>query len=393
MLDSTLINTSEANGTATAMHPVVPHAVVALIEELEAARAITRSLYAGLADDAWQFPFLKIINPPLWELGHIAWFQEYWCLRRSHERPSFFTNADMLFDSRTVPHATRWHLPIPNRKVIDRYLVDTLAASCDHLHTNASDEDVYCAQLALLHEHMHAEALRMTLTTLGHAQLPCWHSDASEPDARVYVPAQGMDLGQSSPLRGIFAFDNELGTRIASTNAFTMKAALVTYREFGAFIDSGGYTDPTHWCPAGWRAHHGDAARIDLLRQRAAYMNNAVLTHVSAFEASAYAHWAGGALPTEVQWRAAMQARPQLRQSAGVAWEWLADDFDGFDGFIPGPYQEYSAPWFGTHRLLKGGSRWTHPSLRNVGYRNFYTPDRRDVAAGIRLVWPHMEHQ
>ena len=114
----------------------------------------------------------------------------------------------------------------------------------------------------------------------------------------------------------------------------------------------------------------------------------ATAMHLSYHEAEAYARWRGGRLPSEFEWEVAMHRSPPLRASAGRVWEWTASRFEPYgEEFAAGPYAEYSAPWFGTHQVLRGGSWATHPRLKYVEYRNFYTPERNDVFAGVRVAY------
>jgi iron(II)-dependent oxidoreductase len=149
------------------------------------------------------------------------------------------------------------------------------------------------------------------------------------------------------------------------------------------------------------------------------------VVHVNAWEAGAFCRWAGRRLPTEWEWELAASrtadgergrypwgreppapARANLdgarggpvavdalaggdspagcRQLVGNVWEWTSTVFEPLPGFRPGPYAEYSRPWFGTHRVLRGGCWATRARLVSSAYRNFFTPDRRDVMAGFR---------
>ena len=109
------------------------------------------------------------------------------------------------------------------------------------------------------------------------------------------------------------------------------------------------------------------------------------MTHVSAYEAQAWCHWAGRALPTEAQWLA---ASAHQAFSWGAVWDWTASRFAPLPGFSADPYREYSEPWFGTHHLPKGASMATPVALRDRRFRNFYEPFRDDVFNGFRVLIP-----
>ena len=113
------------------------------------------------------------------------------------------------------------------------------------------------------------------------------------------------------------------------------------------------------------------------------------MIHVSAWEAEAFARWAGRRLPTAAEWEYAATAHPSSAPQAPFAWghsvwEWTASTFEPYPGFAPGPYSDYSAPWFGDHRELRGGAFVTHARVHDARYRNFFLPGRNDVFAGFR---------
>jgi EgtB-related family protein len=106
-------------------------------------------------------------------------------------------------------------------------------------------------------------------------------------------------------------------------------------------------------------------------------------SHLSAHEARAWCAWAGRRLPTEFEWERALAAHPQAF-GWGDVWEWTVSPHQAFPGFVAHPYRDYSAPWFDGRPVLKGASHLTQPRMRHPRYRNFFTPDRNDLAAGFR---------
>src|SRR5476649_440777 len=137
-----------------------------LAQALRATRARTLAIYGHLDLGGLQVPCLPIVNPPLWELAHVAWFQEFWCSRRgAASAASILEGADALFDSSAVPHDSRWTLAYPSMEALASYMNDTLDATLGSLR--GAEDGLYFFQLALLHEDMHGEALLMTLQTLG----------------------------------------------------------------------------------------------------------------------------------------------------------------------------------------------------------------------------------
>jgi iron(II)-dependent oxidoreductase len=357
-----------------------------LAEALRDARTRTLALYAHLDLERLRVPFIPIVNPPLWELGHIAWFQEIWCTRHSRAagcavHPSLLRNADSLFDSSNVPHATRWHLDLPTVAGIYAYMGNTLDRTLEALAKVPGEGDRYFFELALLHEDMHGEALLMTLQTLG---LPA----PALPDLRpTGVPGAAQDVAfrggrfamGSAAGCGRFVFDNEKWQHEVEVAPFAMASRVVTQGEYADFARDRGAGIPEHWRRDGerWWVRWFDAWEpLD---------REAPMVRLSQEQAQAYCRWAGRRLPTEAEWEfAAAAGHPGMHGMIGGVWEWTSSWFDPYPGFSPDPYEDYSQPWFGTHRVLRGGCFFTRPRLVHPRFRNFYRPERADVFAGIR---------
>src|SRR5512142_1872460 len=131
------------------------------------ARERTLRLAAALGEDQLLGPRLRIVNPPLWELGHVAWFQERWVLRHAAGRPPLRADGDALYDSSAVPHDARWTLPLPTLDETLAYLAEVEGGVLEWLRT-APARDLYFVRLAVFHEDMHWEAMAFTRQTLGY---------------------------------------------------------------------------------------------------------------------------------------------------------------------------------------------------------------------------------
>src|SRR2546430_4292367 len=151
-----------------------------LAAALRDARARTLELVIDLDDARWMGPRLEIVNPILWEAGHVAWFQEFWTLRHARGRSPAIPGVDALYDSAKVAHDTRWDLPLLPRARVLRYLWETLERSLEVLGS-PPDEKAHFHRLALFHEDMHGEAFAYTRHTLGyHAPPPSPHIPPTE---------------------------------------------------------------------------------------------------------------------------------------------------------------------------------------------------------------------
>ena len=344
------------------------------------ARARTLAIYSHLDLAALEVPRLPIVNPPLWELAHIAWFQEFWCLRGGDARErSILADADSLFNSTTVAHDSRWTLHYPETEALFGYMRDSHDAMQEAL-ARAPEDDRYFFKLALVHEDMHAEALLMTLQSLGLPAPPMPVGTAPSSTGRAgdirFAGGEFIQGTRNAP----FVFDNERGAHAVTVAPFSIASRTVTQGEFAAFVEATGRAPPRYWKREGswWIVRRFDRwVPVD---------PGAPMIHVSLEEATAYGEWAGRRLPTESEWEFAARhdTGDALHDMMGGVWEWTSSPFAPYPGFSPDPYREYSEPWFHSHQVLRGGSFATTPRIAYSRYRNFYLPERADMFAGFR---------
>ncbi|HSV46202.1 MAG TPA: selenoneine synthase SenA [Ramlibacter sp.] len=366
----------------------------ALLAARERTLAWAQACEDALGSQAMRVPYRGTLNPPLWELGHIAWFQEYWIARNRQRargvacepgharRPSLLAQADAWFDSGRVVHASRWELPLPGPQAIRGYLQQTLSHTLellDALPADAGDDHFYFFRLTALHEEMHAEAGLYMARDLGIAVPGPACRDGGSPATAgptIDVPAQRFLLGYAGPG---FAFDNELSAHEVELDRFEIDAAPVSWSRFLAFLQEGGYSQRQWWSDEGWAwvAQAQPAMPAVPARDLAG-----AVVHVNAWEAQAWCRWAGRRLPTEAEWECAALQAPGFEW--GQVWEWTASAFLPYPGFVAHPYLDYSQPWFGSRRVLRGASVATADTLAHPRYRNFFEPQRRDIFAGFR---------
>ena len=353
-------------------------------------------------------PHWSTINPPRWELGHVAWFQEWWCVRDADaagrtRRDSLLPGADACYHSGLVPHATRWTLALPSHAGTRAYLRNALDATLDRLAAAADDDaGLYPFRLALFHEQMHAEAMAATWHALGHPPPPGWTpglpagSRDDRPDTDLAFDAATVRLGTDDGIRVGFTFDNERCAHAVHVAAFRIAARCVDNAAFADFVADGGYRDARWWTPpalarlraegrampAHWRGTGADI-EVRAFDRWAPMAPHEPVMHVSADEAEAWCRWAGRRLPTEAEWEAAA-ASGRLPAWGTRVWEWTASAFAPYPGFAPDRYGDYSEPWFGTHRVARGGSLATPRALVDARFRNFWLPQRTDQFTGFR---------
>jgi iron(II)-dependent oxidoreductase len=382
----------------------------ALAEALRDSRATTLARTFDRSDADWRVPKQAGVNPVAWELGHLAWFAEFWILRGPHTlgrdgfvgaaRPARLGGPDAVFDSARLARAERWTVALPSRDALRARLDAQLEACIAALPDDADDDAAqYFHRLALFHEDMHGEAFAWLRATLGWPAPVGLELAPLPPAASLQVDGGALAIGRDEHAAG-FSFDNEQPARPVEVAPFEIDATALRNAEFVRFVEAGGYDDARCWPgaagawrkasarshPARWRRDADGAWQMRWFdRWQPLALDHAVV-HVNAWEAEAYCRWAGRRLPSAAEWECA--ARLPGLQWGGSVWEWTADPFAPYPGFVPGPYRDYSLPWFGDHRELRGGSIATHARLHHPSYRNFFTADRGDVFAGFRTAAP-----
>ena len=430
-----------------------------LIEALRETRSHTLALVDDLSEAELIGPRLQIVNPLRWEIGHIAWFQEFWVLRHLAGQPPILKNGDELYDSARVAHDTRWDLPLLERdetlaymgRVLERVIEQASYGSRSLKDAEAYDQN-YFLNLVLLHEQMHDEAITYTRQTLSYPAPEVGNPEKQASDIEpnnnyligdAEIPGGKFTLGSIANQN--FVFDNELMAHEVEIARFAISKTPVSNGLFKNFVEDNGYKRGELWTEEGWQWRTAASAehpvywrreRNDWLRRNfdewIALDDRLPVIHVNWHEADAFCRWAGRRLPSEAEWEMAASAEPNsnggglamrkrrypwgddlptperanldwramgcipvdalpagdsafgCRQMIGNVWEWTASDFNPYPGFVAGPYREYSEPWFGDHKVLRGGCWVTRSRLIHNSYRNFYTPDRRDVWAGFR---------
>ncbi len=421
--------------------------ISSLIADVKDARQRTLELVDGLDQQQIIGPQIDTVNPLLWEIGHVAYFYELWTLRHLGGANSFLSNADELYDSINIAHEDRWNLPLLPLHETKAYMQQVLDAVIKRLQNGkATAQDVYLTRYAVFHEDMHTEAFTYTRRTLDYPAPLFANSivddeqyNAGPLDGDVTITGGDYMLGANND--GSFCFDNEKWQHPIKLKPFAISRAATSYRQYAKFVDDGGYNKQSFWDekgwdwlqknkitqPNGWKKESDGKWLIKHFDQWQAMRPHAAVIHINWYEASAYCRWANRRLPTEAEWELAASGKPEninqkqfypwgkkeptekhvnmdsramrsidvaaladgdsafgCRQMLGNVWEWTADTFNPYPGFVADMYQDYSQPLFGQTKILRGGA-WTTRSrmIRNT-WRNYYAADRNDVFAGFR---------
>ena len=297
-----------------------------LVDILEDAHSRTIELLDGLNQDQMMGPRLPVVNPLLWEIGHVAWFTEQFILRKLHGLDPIRPDLDDVYDSIAIEHSVRWDLPLLQLNESLTYIDQIKNKIFDRLEEGKADEaDSFIYQFATFHQDMHNEAYSYSRQTLAYPapkfattrNLTLTEADTGPYPGDADIPGGTFRLG--SERDAPFLFDNEKWAHDVTVYPFKIAKAPVTNEEFAAFVADDGYhrrdlwpdvawgdlkasgqQHPIYWIsdgPAKWLTRRFDQV-IDLPPYEP-------VVHVNWYEANAYCCWAGLRLPTEQEWEVA----------------------------------------------------------------------------------------
>jgi iron(II)-dependent oxidoreductase len=354
-----------------------------------AARERTLSLVAALDDEQLERVHSPIMSPLVWDLGHIAAYEDLWLAHRHGGLELVRPDLAALYDAFETPRAVRGEIEALAPDDAKEYMAAVSARVADVLAERGVGDGVLC-EMVLRHELQHCETMRQTLAIAG--LLPAEEQarlgaplDPREPgEGWLALPAGSFAMGARA--EG-FAYDNERPRHTVELPAFQLARRPVSNASWMHFSEGGGYERREWWSREGWawKEEH------DITHHRAVAAGHpeAPVCHVSWFEADAFARAHSARLPSEAEWeRAATWTQQSGEELAGIGrvWEWTSSHFGGYPGFVPFPYREYSQVFFGEgYRVLRGSSWATDQRVASLTFRNWDLPQRRQIFAGVRL--------
>jgi ergothioneine biosynthesis protein EgtB len=351
---------------------------------------------------------VPFVSPPKWHLAHSTWFFETFILKASIENYQVFDpDFNYLFNSyynnvgeRSL-RTDRGNVTRPTTKAVYAYRQHVDACMNDLLENELDDATLSLIELGLHHEQQHQELLVTDIKyILGHNPLfPVYKTGhnlvngINTETGFLQIPEGVYDIGFAGDG---FCFDNELGRHKVYLHDFEISKSLVINEEYIEFMNSGGYKDFNLWLDEGWSWVNANAVQSPMywhkingewhyytLAGLQKVNPQAILGHISFFEASAFAQWKGMRLPTEAEWEIA-----SVNLDWGQRWEWTNSAYLPYPGFskAEGAVGEYNGKFMINQMVLRGASVATSPEHSRRTYRNFFHTHERWQYTGIRLV-------
>ena len=372
----------------------------AIAGELERARARTEALLAPVQDDELVEQISPIQSPLVWDLAHIAYFEELWLLRRVGGCAPVDELHDDVYDAFRHARTERSRLPILKPSAARAYAADVrerVLQLLDRIELDPSDSLLaggFVFGMIVQHELQHGETM---LQTLALREREYALARTAEPLSVIGAPQIHVEGGRYTigAVAEPWAYDNERDAHELELPDFWIDQVPATNAELEAFVEAGGYDDVRLWSDKGWAWRRQEDRTAPGCWRRSAdgwvwtrfgrtepLPPDAPVEHISWWEADAYARWAGGRLPTEVE----SEAAAPLLEGRGLVWEWTSSNLLPYPGFRAFPYAEYSEVFFGDeYRVLRGGSWATDPRVARKTFRNWDYPQRRQIFAGVRV--------
>ncbi len=421
-----------------------------LIDAVEALQVARRQTLELTAFDEAELTrqHSPLMSPLVWDLAHIGQQEEYFLLTRVSwpvEEPECVYRPEIaaLYDAFTHPRASRIRLPLLDSHASRQHLeqvrgrvLELLASDAPIAGDTGPHGGAFIAGMVAQHELQHIETmlathqLRAGPPLLTGGQLPAGRPVTGGREDAVFVPGGPALIGVDAA-EVPHSLDIERPQHSVQVAAFHLGRVPVTNAEWCEFIADGGYREARWWSSAGWAHREREGIQAPLfwasdgargwVRQRFGLTEpvpaHEPVQHVNFFEAEAFARWAGGRLPTELEWEKAAAGTPEPRwgeanlggralrpapvgaypkgtsrygaeQLLGDVWEWTSSPLSPWPGFEPMIYHNYSEPFFGPdYRVLRGGSWATDPYATRISFRNWDLPIRRQVFCGLRLAW------
>ncbi len=362
-------------------------------------------LAASLTDADATIQSMPDASPAKWHLAHTTWFFETFVLRdHVPDYAAFDPRYAYLFNSYYEAEGARHARP--QRGMLSRPSLDEVRAYRAHVDAAVDDAlptlDAATRTLVELGCHHEAQHQELLVTDIVHAfaQSPLepalrtvsTSQVAPVPAAARWIegPTGKVDIGHYG---GDFAFDCEGPRHCVWLHPHAIADRLVTNADWDAFVADGGYRRPELWLSDGWAWVREDRIEAPLYWKgdtafgphgRRLRDPNAPVTHVSFYEADAYARWAGARLPTEAEWEAAADRLPA---AFGQVWQWTASAFLPYPGFsvADGAVGEYNGKFMSGQMVLRGSSHATPEATSRITTRNFFPPTARWQFSGVRL--------